>query len=224
MNHDSTIIGEPDRQLCYWEHQGKADNCAVVSEMSIINQFGYELTQDEANFISASHGWYHPGGGTAPDDIGQMMDMYNIPNHTCTNATVDNLARELQAGHGVIVGGVCGGFILKLTCVEGYISNVVAYKNSGVNTRPVFLKANEEPTSIGWGEFSDSRSLLQNEIFKIESAEYSNIVGQMLHNESSSDIAENTQNQYPATRARIKPWILWIGVLILMGMIRSCSK
>ena len=104
MYDDSITIGDPGHQLIYWEPQGQPDSCAVVAEMSIINQFGYDLTQDQATFISASNGWYHPGGGTSPSDIGNMMDMYGIPNHSCMDASISDLARELQAGHGVIVG------------------------------------------------------------------------------------------------------------------------
>lgn len=100
----SLIIGEPSSQQEYWELQIAPDNCAVAAEMSIINQFGHDLSQHEANFISATHGWYHPGGGTNPGDIGNMMDLYNIPNHTRVNASIAELAAELQAGHGVIVG------------------------------------------------------------------------------------------------------------------------
>ena len=104
MYDDSMIIGEPDSQQEYWELQIAPDNCAVAAEMSIINQFGHDLSQQEANFISADHGWYNPGGGTNPGDIGNMMDLYNISNHTCVNASIEELAAELKAGHGVIVG------------------------------------------------------------------------------------------------------------------------
>lgn len=104
MLDESIVIGSPGDQLPYWEHQEQLDNCAVVAEMSIINQFGHDLTQDEANFISASNGWYVPGGGTSPEHIGNMMDMHGIPNHSCMNASIADLAQELQAGHGVIVG------------------------------------------------------------------------------------------------------------------------
>ena len=104
MYNDSMIIGEPDSQQEYWELQIAPDNCAVAAEMSIINQFGHDLSQQEANFISADHGWYNPGGGTNPGDIGNMMDLYNISNHTCVNASIEELAAELKAGHGVIVG------------------------------------------------------------------------------------------------------------------------
>lgn len=101
---DDYIIGTPDIQAGSWELQMQPDNCAVVAEMSLINQFGIGLTQEQADYISSSNGWYHPGGGTSPADIGNMMDMYGIPNHSVQNATLDDLARELQAGHGVIVG------------------------------------------------------------------------------------------------------------------------
>lgn len=101
---ENLIFGHPQDQSDYWELQNQPDNCAVMSELSIMHQFGVDLTQDQANYISAEHGWYHPGGGTTPDDIGNMMSLYNIPNHTRVNATAADLARELQQGHGVIVG------------------------------------------------------------------------------------------------------------------------
>ncbi len=104
MYDDMDMTIGPDYSIDAWEQQMLPDTCAVVSEMSIINQFGYDLTQDQASFISAEHGWYHPGGGTPMGDIGNMMDLYNIPNHTVFDATIKDLAAELQAGHGVIVG------------------------------------------------------------------------------------------------------------------------
>lgn len=49
-------------------------------------------------------GWYVPGYGTSIDDLGNLMDLYDIPNHSVANASIADLARELEAGHGVIVG------------------------------------------------------------------------------------------------------------------------
>ncbi|WPX40845.1 hypothetical protein QET93_001850 [Akkermansia sp. N21116] len=98
------IIGTPDLQADAWQFQTQPDSCAVVAEMSLINQFGYGLDQDQACYISFSNGWYQPGAGTSLSDIGNMMDMYHIPNHSVQNATLGDLARELQAGHGIIVG------------------------------------------------------------------------------------------------------------------------
>ncbi len=98
------MIGNPFDQADYWQLQIEPDNCAVAAETSILNQFGIDLSQEDACYISASHGWYQPGEGTSPDEVGNLMDLYNIPNHRVMNATVQDLAAELRQGHGVIVG------------------------------------------------------------------------------------------------------------------------
>lgn len=96
-------LGDPALLDC--ELQIMPDNCAVEAERSIVNLFiDTPLTQQDAMYISASNGWYHPGDGTAPADVGGMMDLYGIPNHTVMNANVADLARELAQGHGIIVG------------------------------------------------------------------------------------------------------------------------
>lgn len=102
--YDDMIIGNPAEQADFWQLQVANDNCAVTAEMSILNQFGIHLNQEDAMYISSSHGWYHPGGGTSPTDIGNLMDLYGVPNHTVMNANLSDLATELQQGHGVIVG------------------------------------------------------------------------------------------------------------------------
>lgn len=76
--------------------------------------------------------------------------------------------------------GFLGGFILKLACWEGSISNVIVHKTGITNTRPICLHAGQQPESVGWMEFSDSQSLNENEIFWIESAEYPPIMGRIL--------------------------------------------
>jgi len=101
---NDSIIGCPDVQADYWEMQHFDDNCAPTAEGSIIKQFGYDYDQDQFAYISAANGWYTPGGGgTSPEDVGNMMDLFNIPNHTVQNAGVADLISELSQGHGVIV-------------------------------------------------------------------------------------------------------------------------
>lgn len=76
--------------------------------------------------------------------------------------------------------GIFGGFILKLACWEGSITNVIVHKTGIANTRPICLQAGQQPESVGWMEFSDSQSLNENEIFWIESAEYPPVMGRIL--------------------------------------------
>jgi hypothetical protein len=99
------FIGDPAAQMDDWIYQDQIDNCAVAAETSLINQFiGGGLTLDDASYISASNGWYEPGGGTMPGEIGNLMDLNGVPNHSVINASVEQLVTELQNGNGIIVG------------------------------------------------------------------------------------------------------------------------
>lgn len=103
--HNEYFIGDPSSQMDDWIFQNTNDNCAVAAEVSIIHQFiGNDLNLDDASYISASHGWYQPGMGTDPSEIGNLMDLSGISNHSVMGATIEQLALELQNGHGVIVG------------------------------------------------------------------------------------------------------------------------
>lgn len=103
LNDNSGQIGPLN--VLEWDYQIQPDNCAVEAERAIINAFiGTQLSQEEAMYISASNGWYQPGAGTAPADVGNMMELYNIPNHSVVNANIQDLANELAMGHGIIVG------------------------------------------------------------------------------------------------------------------------
>ncbi len=97
-------IGDPDFQQDYWELQNMPDNCAIAAQTSILNQFGIDVSMDEANYVAVSNGWYSPGFGTSPDDLGNILEAYGIPTHAVENASVQQLANELQQGHRVLVG------------------------------------------------------------------------------------------------------------------------
>jgi len=105
MEYDDCFIGDPAAQMDDWIYQDSPDNCAVAAETSLINQFiPDDLSLDEAGYISSSNGWWQPGMGTNPDEIGNLMDIYGIENHTVTGASVEQLVGELEQGNGVIVG------------------------------------------------------------------------------------------------------------------------
>ena len=99
-------IGDPEHQTPDWQFQEHPDNCAVAAQASIINQFhpDHPLTIDDADYIAFANGWYHPGGGTAPEDVGKLFDVFDIPHHQVDHASLDQLVSELQAGHRIIVG------------------------------------------------------------------------------------------------------------------------
>jgi hypothetical protein len=99
-------IGDPEHHAQDWQLQDMPDNCAVAAQTSIINDFlPNHLSLQDANYVAQANGWYHPGqGGTSPDDMGKLFDVYGVPYHQENHATIAELTSELQQGHGVIVG------------------------------------------------------------------------------------------------------------------------
>ncbi len=99
----SITIGDPQSQAEYWQQQSLPDDCAVMAQVSLLQQFGVDITEDQAVYECASMGWYGPGG-TKPEDVGNLMELHGVSTHDVQNATIADLAYEIQQGHGVIVG------------------------------------------------------------------------------------------------------------------------
>jgi len=85
-------------------YQGYDDTCAIRSQEIILRDFGINVSQEQLIQTAADNGWYSPGGGTSPDDVGNLLEHYGVPVTRCENANVFNLANELAQGHKVIVG------------------------------------------------------------------------------------------------------------------------
>ena len=99
----SITIGDPHSQAAFWQQQSLPDDCAVMAQVSLLRQFDVNISEEQAVYECASMGWYGPGG-TMPDDVGNLMDLHGVTTHDVHNATIADLAYELQQGHGVIVG------------------------------------------------------------------------------------------------------------------------
>lgn len=85
-------------------YQWEPDTCAIRSQEIVLRSFGIFVPQEELIKLSEQNGWYTPGNGTSIENVGNLLDLYNIPNHRVADANVFNLADELGQGHKVIVG------------------------------------------------------------------------------------------------------------------------
>lgn len=79
-----------------------SDTCAIKSQQLILKDFGINVSELDLVQISAANGWYN--GGTTPEDVGNLLELANIPITRQYNANVFNLVNELAQGHKVIVG------------------------------------------------------------------------------------------------------------------------
>ena len=85
-------------------YQWEQDTCAIRSQEIVLRSFGTFVPQEELMKLAEQNGWYTPGDGTPMEHVGNLLDLYNVPNHRMANANVFNLADELGQGHKVIVG------------------------------------------------------------------------------------------------------------------------
>lgn len=83
--------------------QVNPDTCAIKSQQIILNEFGIPCTEDQLVQYSIEHGWYD-GNGTAPVDVGNLLEDAGIPCTRQADANVFNLISELSQGHKIIVG------------------------------------------------------------------------------------------------------------------------
>lgn len=84
--------------------QVMCDTCAIKSQEIIMKSFGIpvdELSLADEAFVK---GYYAPGEGTYPENVGRLLNDHGIPTHTETGANIYDLMDELAKGHKVIVG------------------------------------------------------------------------------------------------------------------------
>lgn len=79
------------------------DACAIKSQQLILKDFGIDVSETELVQTANANGWYN-GGGTVPEDVGNLLNLAGIPVSKQSNANVFNLVNELAQGHEVIVG------------------------------------------------------------------------------------------------------------------------
>ncbi|MBL6459379.1 C39 family peptidase [Belnapia sp. T6] len=97
------LVGDPERDAQHWQHQDTGFTCAIVAQLGIIETFtGTAVTEAQLVYDATVNGWLTDAGTYLPD-MGKLLDKYGVPNHTKTDATIEDLVAELAAGHRVIV-------------------------------------------------------------------------------------------------------------------------
>ena len=100
------MIGTPEEDIDTWDgKQNYDDTCAIRCQEFILEQFtGQEVTEDALIQQAQDNGWYQPGVGTLPQDVGNLLEANGVPATQYENATPHDLANELAQGHKVVIG------------------------------------------------------------------------------------------------------------------------
>lgn len=102
-------FGTPDADATHWEGQQRLpDDCAIKSQQFLLEQFtGQPVSEETLVREAIDHGWYTPGRGTSPADVGNLLELHGVPVTHYQHASQFHLAHELAQGHKVIVGVEC---------------------------------------------------------------------------------------------------------------------
>lgn len=102
----ANLIGNPEQDGTFFPgKQSYPDTCAIRCQEMILEEFtGQDIPEDAMVQMAEQHGWYSPGGGTSPSDVGNLLELNGVPVTRYENATIMNLSAELAQGHKVIIG------------------------------------------------------------------------------------------------------------------------
>lgn len=101
----SQIYGSPESDMDYWVQQLYPDTCAIVSQKFIIEDFvGVELTEDQLRDMAIDKGYYTPGHGTFPYEVGNILEDFGITVLRNEGNTFDDIVEKLTNNQKIIVG------------------------------------------------------------------------------------------------------------------------
>ena len=87
-----------------WHVQENDYSCAVCSQQFIINEFmGLDMTEEQLCKIAEAQGWLSPELGTAPRDVGNLLELFGIDTHTNYEGSMSDIKNTLDQGGRVIV-------------------------------------------------------------------------------------------------------------------------
>ncbi len=100
-----TVIGTPGvNGQSHFIQQGYEDTCAIRSQELILRDFGVNVSEDVLRDDAIKNGWYTPGHGTSPDDVGNLLELHGVEVNRYENANIFTLTSELAKGHRIIIG------------------------------------------------------------------------------------------------------------------------
>ncbi|TVZ94933.1 MULTISPECIES: hypothetical protein [unclassified Streptomyces] len=117
---ETLIIGDVDTYADFTHRQG--DNpygfqgtCGLCSCEGVLRQFGVDVTEGDVVAHAVSHGLCETGGddatargGTTLPDQARILSDYGVPAHVESADSLEDLAANLEQGHGVIIAANAG--------------------------------------------------------------------------------------------------------------------
>ncbi len=99
------IVGDPEADMESWHMQDGDVSCAVVCQEFVAEELlDREFTEAEFCAYAEEHGWYDPETGTAPNDVGNILESFGLDVERKQGVTLSELSDMLERGKKVICG------------------------------------------------------------------------------------------------------------------------
>jgi hypothetical protein len=99
-----SFIGD-ESNVQFWDLQEADYSCAIACQKNVIDSLLLtDLPEEMLSDFASKVGIYDPYSGTSIEDLGKVLDIFNIPNETVENSSLDYISSLLSSGEKVIAG------------------------------------------------------------------------------------------------------------------------
>ena len=98
----SRTLGQPEQSAQNWRLQEGPNDCALYAQGGILDRFGVPFDINTYRAEAQKAGYYTPETGTRPDGMGDLLERHGVAVKRYDGATMQDLATEVQQGHGVV--------------------------------------------------------------------------------------------------------------------------
>jgi hypothetical protein len=98
-------IGMPIQDAAHWHPQQAANSCAIVTQGAVLESVtGIPCDEARLTEMAVENGWYDPERGTAPADVGRLLEAHGVPCEQQSGADISAIVTALERGDKVMVG------------------------------------------------------------------------------------------------------------------------
>ncbi|MGM9819324.1 MAG: C39 family peptidase [Candidatus Onthomorpha sp.] len=146
--------------------QSLPDDCAIKSQQIILESEGINVSEEELVKEAYDNNWYTPGGGTSPEDVGNLLESKGMTVERLSHCSISDIADELSQGHHIIVGVDSGelwepGMFENFEDLLGWQGADHALIVSGIQLNPLTNEQEIILTDPGTGEVASTYSVEQ---------------------------------------------------------------
>lgn len=99
------IYGEPENGIKFWHQQELPDTCAIVCQEFILEDItGDDFSEEALVKESIDKGYYYPGCGTLPYDVGKLLEDHDISVQRSEGNSIEDIKEKLDNNQKIIVG------------------------------------------------------------------------------------------------------------------------